>query len=104
MTRETAKRMIKGHPPKRQETARRDIDERAYEQTCLVPVFEIDGNAYQFTVMYKVRISDGEYVFGRAMSIDEFCSMQAEAARGEQFRIMYLRDSRIIIEIETLNA
>ncbi len=104
MTRETAKRMIKGHPLKRQETARRDIDERAYEETCLVPVFEIDGNTFQFTVMYKIRISDGEYVFGRAMSIDELCRLQAEAARGEEFRIMYLRQSRIIIEIETVKA
>ena len=54
--------------------------------------------------MYKIRISDGEYVFGRAMSIDELCRLQAEAARGEEFRIMYLRQSRIIIEIETVKA
>ena len=100
MTRETAKRMIKGHPLKRQAQAQTDIDERAYEQTELVPVFEIDGNNYQFTVMYKLRIEDGDYIYGRAMSIDEFCKMQSAAAKGEVFRIMYLRNSRIIIEIE----
>lgn len=102
MTRETAKRMIKGHPLKRQETAHKDIDERAYEEICIVPVFEIDGNTFQFTVMYKIRINDGDYIYGRAMSIDELCRMQADAARGEEFRIMYLRDSRIIVEIETV--
>ncbi len=100
MTKDTAKRMIKGHPLKRQQEAQRDIDERAYIEERLVPVFELDGNNYQFTAMYRFRANDGEYVFGRAMSIDELCAMQAAAARGEVFRIVYLKGSRIIAEIE----
>ncbi len=100
MTRETAKRMIKGHPFSRQAEAKRDIDERDYVYTELVPVFEIDGNNYQFSIMYKFRSEDGEYVYGRAMSIDELCRMQEEAARGEVFSVTYLNRSRIIVEIE----
>ncbi len=100
MTRETAKRMLKGHPFSRQERAKRDIDEREYMYIETVPLFEIDGNNYQFTVMYKIRIDDGEYIYGRAMSIDELCRMQAAAARGEVFNIAYLKNSRVIIEIE----
>lgn len=100
MTRETAKKMIKGHPPRRQETARKDIDERAYITTEIVPVFELDGNTFSFTAMYKIRIADGDYIYGKAFSIDELCKMQQSAANGEVFRIMYLKNSRIIIEIE----
>lgn len=100
MTRETAKRMIKGHPFSRKEQAKRDIDERDYVSIQIVPVFELDGNNYQFSVMYKIRIDDGEYIYGRALGLDELCKMQEAAARGEVFDIMYLRTSRIIIEIE----
>ena len=103
MTRETAKKMIKGHPFSRQDTARKDIEERAYVETELVPVFELDGNNYQYTAMYKFRINDGEYVYGRAMTIDELCRMQAAASLGDVFRIMYLKESRIIIEIEAVD-
>ena len=38
MTRETAKRMIKGHPFSRQAEAKKDIDERDYVFTQIVPV------------------------------------------------------------------
>lgn len=100
MTRETAKKMIKGHPFSRQDIAKKDIDERAYVSVEIVPQFEIDGNNYQFTIMYKIRLDDDEYIYGRAMSIDELCKMQSAAANGEVFSIMYLKNSRIIIEIE----
>ena len=104
MTRETEKRMIKGHPFSRQAIAKKDIDERDYVFTQIVPVFEIDGNNFQFTVMYKFRADDGEYIYGRAMSIDEFCTMQQSAQCGEVFSVTYLRRSRIIVEIEEKNA
>lgn len=104
MTREMAKRMIKGHTFSRQADAQRDIDERDYVYTDIVPVFEIDGNNYQFSVMYKFRADDGEYIYGRALSIEEFCKMQAEAAKGEVFSVTYLNRSRIIVEIEEKNA
>lgn len=100
MTRETAKRMIKGHPLARQAVAKKDIEERAYCTEELVPVFELDGNSFQFTALYRFRAQDGEYVFGRAMSLSELCSMQQQAAAGEVFRIVYLKSSRIIVEIE----
>lgn len=100
MTRETAIRMLKGHPFERQAKGREDIDNRAWESIELIPVFELDGNNYQFTAMYKIMLPDGGYVFGRAMTIDELCTMQAAASRGEVFCIMYLTGSRIIIEIE----
>ena len=100
MTRETAKRMLKGHPLSRRQKAVRDIDERAYIETELVPVFELDGGNYRFDALYKLRADDGEYIYGRAMSLDELCKMQAAAARGEFFHIMYLEQSRIIVEIE----
>ena len=89
MTKDTAKRMIKGHPLKRQQEAQRDIDERAYIEERLVPVFELDGNNYQFTAMYRFRANEGEYVFGRAMSIDELCAMQAAAAPWSAARLMW---------------
>ena len=102
MTRETAKRMIKGHPFGRQELARRDIEERDYVYAELVPVFEIEGNNFQYTIMYRFRAEDGEYIYGRAMSIDELCGMQQKAGRGEVFSVTYLRRSRIIVEIEEM--
>ena len=60
MTRETAKRMIKGHPRDRQQTAQRDIEERDYVTEKIIPIFELDGNNYQFTAMYKFKAADGE--------------------------------------------
>lgn len=104
MTRETAKRMIKGHPLQRQKTAQRDIDERDYVEEELVPVFELDGGSFRYDALYKLRAADGEYIYGRAMTIDELCRLQADAARGEAFRVVYLRTSRIIVEIETVLA
>lgn len=100
MTRETAKRMIKGHPLSRRQKALRDIDERAYIEDELVPVFELEGGNYRFDALYRFRASDGEYIYGRAMSLDELCRMQSGAARGEVFHIIYLEQSRIIVEIE----
>ncbi len=102
VTRETAKRMIKGHPLSRQEIAKKDIEEKAYISLQIVPVFEIDGNNYQFTIIYKFRAEDGEYIYGRAMSVDELCKMQQCAARGEVFAVTYLEKSRIIVEIESM--
>ena len=37
VTRETAKRMIKGHPLSRQEIAKKDIEEKAYISLQIVP-------------------------------------------------------------------
>ncbi len=99
MTRETAKRKIRGFPIEMQRKAREDIDNRAYVSTELVPVFEIEDGYYQMTVNYKIRLSDG-YIYGKALGIDEFVKMHDSAARGEVFSIMYLEKSRIIIEIE----
>ena len=104
MTRETAKRMLKGHPLSRRQAAVRDIDERAYIETELVPVFELDGGNFRFDALYKLRADDGQYIYGRALSLEELCNMQAAAARGEIFRIMYLEQSRIIVEIEEKNG
>ena len=99
MTRETAKRKIKGFPLKLQALAKKDIDERAYVSCELVRVFEIENGYYQMTVKYKIRLEDG-YIYGKAPSLDDFVKMHDAAERGEVFTIMYLRSSRIIIEIE----
>lgn len=103
MTRETAKRMIKGHPLQRREKAKLDIEQRAYEQLSSVPQFELDGSSYRFDALYKFRAPDGEYLYGRAITLDELCRMQAAAAAGEVFRVVYLKSSRIIVEIEEEN-
>ena len=99
MTRETAKRKIKGFPLKMQSAAKEDIDNRAYVTTELVPVFEIESGYYQMTVNYKIKLDDG-YIFGKALSLDDFIKLHESAERGEVFSIMYLEKSRIIIEIE----
>lgn len=99
MTRETAKRRIKGFPLKLQSIAKEDIDERAYVSVETVPLFELDGGYYQMTVNYKIKLDDG-YIYGKASCLDEFVKMHDAAARGEVFSIMYLERSRIIIEIE----
>ena len=99
MTRETAKRKIKGFPLSLQAIAREDIEKRDYVTTELVPVFELESGYYQMTVNYKIRLDDG-YIFGKALSIDDFVKMHESSARGEIFTVMYLRKSRIIIEIE----
>ena len=99
MTRETAKRKIKGFPLKRQALAREDIEKRAYVTVELVPLFELEDGYYQMTVNYKIRLSDG-YIYGKASCLDEFIKFHEAAARGEVFRIMYLEQSRIIVELE----
>lgn len=99
LTRETAKKQIKGFPFAKQAAAKKDIDNRAYVSVEIVPVFEIEDGYFQMTVNYKIRLDDG-YIYGRAMSIDEFAKMHDAAARNEVFSIMYLETSRIIIEIE----
>lgn len=101
MTRETAKRQIKGFPLQLQTLAKEDIDNRAYITTELVPVFELEDGYYQMTVNYRIKLEDG-YIHGKALGIDEFVKMHDAADRGEIFRIMYLEKSRIIIEIEIL--
>ena len=50
MTRETAKRRIKGFPFKLQSIAKEDIDERAYVSVETVPLFEMEDGYYQMTV------------------------------------------------------
>ncbi len=102
MTRETAKKKIRGFPLKLQALAKKDIDERAYITTESVPVFEIENGYYQMTVNYKIKLEDG-YIYGKAMSLDDFVKMHDAAERGEVFTIMYLKSSRIIIEIEERN-
>lgn len=99
MTRETAKRKIKGFPLKLQSIAKEDIEKRAYISTELVPVFELEDGYYQMTVNYRIRLQDG-YIYGKATCLDEFVRMHDAAARGEVFSIMYLEKSRIIVEIE----
>lgn len=99
MTRETAKKKIRGFSLRLQSIAKTDIDNRAYVTTEIVPQFELEGGYYQMTVNYKIRLPDG-YIFGKAMNINEFAAMHDAAARGEVFTIMYLEKSRIIIEIE----
>ncbi len=99
MTRETAKRKIKGFPLRLQSIAKEDIDKRAYINTEFVPIFELEDGYYQMTVNYKIKLSDG-YIFGKAACLDDFVKMHEAAVRGEIFRIMYLEKSRIIIEIE----
>lgn len=99
MTRETAKKKIRGFPLKLQALAKKDIDERSYISIELVPLFEIENGYYQMTVNYKIRLEDG-YIYGKAPSIDDFVKMHDAAERGEVFSVMYLKSSRIIIEIE----
>ena len=99
MTRETAKRRIKGFPFKLQSIAKEDIDERAYVSVETVPLFEMEDGYYQMTFNYKIRLEDG-YIYGKAPSLDDFVKMHDAAERGEVFSVMYLRSSRIIIEIE----
>ncbi len=100
MTAETAKRMIKGQPWERRQKAQKDIEERAYVEETLVPVFELEGNCYQMAVPYRFRAADGEYVFGRAWSLDEFIRLHQAADEGRAFRVMYLKNARIIVELE----
>lgn len=99
MTRETAKRKIKGFPLSRQSIAKEDIEKRAYVSIEIVPVFEMDDGYFQMTVNYKIKLDDG-YIYGKSLSIEEFAKMHDAADRGEVFSIMYLEKSRIIIEIE----
>lgn len=99
MTRETAKKQIKGFPLSMQSIAKEDIDNRAYVSIEIVPLFEMEHGYYQMTVNYKIKLDDG-YIYGKALGIEEFAKMHDAAARGEVFSIMYLKKSRIIIEIE----
>ncbi len=99
MTRETARRKIKGFPWKLQSIAMKDIEERDYVSIEIVPVFEMESGYYQMTVNYKIHLEDGD-IFGKALSLDEFIKMHQAADRGEVFRIMYLKNARIIVEIE----
>lgn len=101
MTRETAKRLIRGFPLALQDKAKRDIDERLYVETTLVPLFELDNGYFQMSVNYKIKLDDG-YVYGKSVSIEEFAKFHEEAARGEVFRLLYLKNARIILECEEL--
>lgn len=103
MTRETAKRKIRGFSLQRQSIAKEDIDNRAYKSIEIVPLFEMEDGYFQMTVNYKIKLDDG-YIYGKALSIEEFAKMHDEAERGEVFSIMYLEKSRIIIEIEERDA
>ena len=98
-TRETAKRKIRGFPLQRQAIAKKDIENRDYITTELVPIFEIESGYYQMQVNYKIRLEDG-YIYGKAPCLDDFVKMHEAAQRGEVFTILYLAQSRIILEIE----
>ena len=77
MTRETAKRKIRGFPLQRQAIAKKDIENRDYITTELVPIFEIESGYYQMQVNYKIRLEDG-YIYGKAPCLDDFVKMQYE--------------------------
>ena len=100
MTRETARRIIRGFPLNVQDKAKNDIDERLYEEIEIVPVFEMCDGYFQMTVNYRIKLPDGEYVYGKASGIEEFAKFHDEAEKGEVFRILYLKNARIILECE----
>ncbi len=102
MTRETAKRIIRNFPLAWQDQARKDIDERLYVETTLVPLFELDDGYFQMDVNYKIKLPDVGYVYGKSVSIEEFAKFHEEAARGEVFRLLYLKNAKIILECEEL--
>lgn len=104
MTRETARKKIKGFPLHLQDIAKKDIDERLYVETELVPVFEMCDGYYQMTVNYKIALPDEGYIYGKAVSIEEFAKFHDAAERGEIFRILYLKNAKIILEIEEKNV
>lgn len=99
MTRETAKKKIRGFPLKLQSIAKEDIEKRAYKTIEIVPLFEMEDGFYQFTVNYKINLGD-RYIYGKALSLDEFIKLRNEADNGEVFTIAYLDKSGIILEIE----
>ncbi len=99
MTRETAKKKIRGFPLKLQTMARQDIEKRAYCTIETVPLFEMEDGYFQMTVNYKIKVGE-RYIFGKALTIEEFIRMHEEAQRGEVFTITYLEQSGIILEIE----
>lgn len=100
MTKEIALRQIKGFPLDMRDVAKDDVDRRAYKTVELIPTFELWGNCYQMTVLFKIRIPSGEELYGKAMNIDQFVEMHNSAERGEHFTITYLEKSKIIVEIE----
>ena len=102
MTRETAKKKIRGFPLKLQSIAKEDIEKRAYITIDIVPLFEMEDGFYQFTVNYKINIGN-KYLYGKALSLDEFIRLRTEANNGEVFTITYLEQSGIILEIEEKN-
>ncbi len=99
MTRETAKRKIRGFPLKLQSIAKEDIEKRAYVTINMVPFFEMEDGYFQMSVNYKIKVGD-RYIYGKAHSIDEFIKLHNEAENGEVFTITYLEKSGIILEIE----
>lgn len=99
MTRESAKKKIKGFPLKLQSIAKEDIENRAYKTIEIVPRFEMEDGYYQMTVNYKIKIDD-RYIYGKALSIEEFIRLHNESEKGEVFTITYLDKSGIILEIE----
>lgn len=100
MTRETAKRKIRGFPLSLKSKANEDIENRAYITIKTVPLFEIENGYYQMTVNYKIKLEDG-YIYGKALGVEEFAKMHDMAVRGDVFTITYLEKSRIILEIES---
>lgn len=99
MTRETAKRLLKIYPLIKRSEAQEDIDEKAFITKEIIPVFEIDGNCYQFTVDYKIKLDDG-YIYGRTESIEKFAMLHGSAQKGRKFTVTYTEKSRLILEIE----
>ncbi len=102
MTRETARRKIKGFPLSMQSVANEDIENKDYITTELVPLFEMEHGYYQMAVNYKIKLEDG-YIYGKAFGIEDFAKMHDMASRGDVFTITYLKKSRIILEIESNN-
>lgn len=100
MTKEYALKQIKGFPLDMRDAAKDDIDRRAYKTAEVVPIFELWGNCYQMSVYYKFRLPDGKELFGKAANISAFTEMHEIAARGESFKVTYLENSGIILEIE----
>lgn len=100
MTKEYALKQIKGFPLDMRDTAKDDIDRRAYRTIEVIPTFEIWGNCYQMSIYYKFKLPDGKELYGKAANISVFTEMHEIAARGESFTVTYLEKSGIIIEIE----
>lgn len=99
MTRDTAKKITRHFPPRLQDIAKKDIEDRAYKTVELVPHLMLSDGYFQMTVNYTIDYQ-GKTLYGRADSVEDFVRMHDEAERGEYFTVTYLEGSGIILEIE----